>query len=445
MTGQKYRRAMEQIELSPDQREHLVRAMLQEQPRRKRKRAPVRLLLAAALACGVLTISVLALSPALREYLTQALGSFAPYSQELSGATAVDQKVKVRVVSAVTDRYRVKLYVELTDLTGERIVDENTRLSAKIQREAGEDGLRSRCVGYDPETCTALFELNGNMEEGGKYQEQMRLRITQVRPQQYHEYTIETQSMAAALSEDYAQTMELETGEVVLLPGQTQLKLPGLERAEISSLGFMEDGTFHTLFRLPEGAVLDQEGLDGSWLCVDMTVNGEIPCRTVESCCFVRDGIPYLEVIHDHVSLDDLDGISFQGVGGNIVQSEKISGNWEILFQVENMSVRELELTGAAAGSTISSQLILTPLGAMITGEYEKGYWGGQSCAVVYQDGTRMDHTEIEAGRMSPEGVCILGNWTFGEAVDLDRAAALEIGGLWIPLTGADAGVVRAD
>jgi len=46
---------------------------------------------------------------------------------------------------------------------------------------------------------------------------------------------------------------------------------------------------------------------------------------------------------------------------------------------------------------------------------------------------------------MSPEGVCILGNWTFGEAVDLDRAAALEIGGLWIPLTGADAGVVRAD
>lgn len=109
---------MEQIELSPDQREHLVRAMLQEQPRRKRKRAPVRLLLAAALACGVLTISVLALSPALREYLTQALGSFAPYSQELSGATAVDQKVKVRVVSAVTDRYRVKLYVELTDLTG---------------------------------------------------------------------------------------------------------------------------------------------------------------------------------------------------------------------------------------------------------------------------------------------------------------------------------------
>ena len=92
-----------------------------------------------------------------------------------------------------------------------------------------------------------------------------------------------------------------------------------------------------------------------------------------------------------------------------------------------------------------SSSSILTPLGAMITGEYEKGYWGGQSCAVVYQDGTRMDHTEIEAGRMSPEGVCILGNWTFGEAVDLDRAAALEIGGLWIPLTGADAGVVRAD
>ena len=222
-----------------------------------------------------------------------------------------------------------------------------------------------------------------------------------------------------------------------MLPGQTQLKLPGLERAEISSLGFMEDGTFHTLFRLPEGAVLDQEGLDGSWLCVDMTVNGEIPCRTVESCCFVRDGIPYLEVIHDHVSLDDLDGISFQGVGETLCNRKNLRelGNPVPGGEHERPGT---ELTGAAAGSTISTQLILTPLGAMITGEYEKGYWGGR--AVPWSIRTAcMDHTEIEAGRMSPEGVCILGIGPLGRLWIWTARAALEIGGLWIPLTGADA------
>ena len=63
MMEQKYRREMDQVELSPGQRARIVQAMVEEPPRKKRRRPPVRLLIAAALICGVLTTSALAHSP----------------------------------------------------------------------------------------------------------------------------------------------------------------------------------------------------------------------------------------------------------------------------------------------------------------------------------------------------------------------------------------------
>ena len=124
MMEQEYRREMDRVELSPDQRARIVQAMVEESPRKKRRRPPMRLLAAAVLVCGALTTSALALSPTLRDYLAQALGSFTSYSQEPGGAVAVDDKVEVRVVSAVTDQYRMKIYVEAQDLTGEYFTDD---------------------------------------------------------------------------------------------------------------------------------------------------------------------------------------------------------------------------------------------------------------------------------------------------------------------------------
>ena len=82
MMEQEYRREMDRVELSPDQRARIVQAMVEESPRKKRRRPPMRLLAAAVLVCGALTTSALALSPTLRDYLAQALGSFTSYSQE---------------------------------------------------------------------------------------------------------------------------------------------------------------------------------------------------------------------------------------------------------------------------------------------------------------------------------------------------------------------------
>ena len=86
------------------------------------------------------------------------------------------------------------------------------------------------------------------------------------------------------------------------------------------------------------------------------------------------------------------------------MQSEKISGNWEILFQVENMSVRELELTGAAAGSDYFHSTDFDAAGAMITGEYEKDTGRAELCRGLSGRHTHGSHRD-RAGRMSGRGL----------------------------------------
>lgn len=43
MMEQEYRREMDRVELSPDQRARIVQAMVEEPPRKKRRRPPMRL------------------------------------------------------------------------------------------------------------------------------------------------------------------------------------------------------------------------------------------------------------------------------------------------------------------------------------------------------------------------------------------------------------------
>ena len=110
MFEREYRREMDQVKLSQVELDRLVNAMAEEKRRHKRGNLGVRVLLTAA-AVFLLTASALALSPTLRSQLTQVLGSFGPYSQRIEAGTAADQGYEVQVLSAVTDQYRLKLYV----------------------------------------------------------------------------------------------------------------------------------------------------------------------------------------------------------------------------------------------------------------------------------------------------------------------------------------------
>ena len=105
--------------------------------------------------------------------------------------------------------------------------------------------------------------------------------------------------------------------------------------------------------------------------------------------------------------------------------------------------MKEIELTGAIGEWAYPTTFAISPLGAVATGSYEVGSWGGGPFSVIYEDGTRFESFERRHGVFSPGELCVLGNWEFTEPLDLDRAVAVEIWNWHIPLTGPEAGVVR--
>lgn len=368
------------------------------------------------------------------------MGGFAPYSLEIDRSSAVDQDFEITVLSAVTDRYRLKLYVQLQDLTGERMLDENTRIWCKVQRDTGEENVLSDCVAFDPDTHTALFEINEEREEPSDFQEDIRFWVGYVWPQVY-EFATSEPLPKELISKEVLDSMTLDDGQVVLKPGQTPAPLSGFDKASLSSMGFAADGTFQVLVQLADGGLLESmQGRRESLLLTNLYLDGA-PNTDSEDIRFELDGNSYMGISFPNVSPEDLDQLTLSDAYGTVLMSEPIFGEWEVPFQVENYPVMELTLTGEAEGERLPTQLILTPLGAMVRGEWEMGYRGNGSFAVVCSDGTRLEQVRISHGRMSPTKVCVLGNWQFLEPLDLEEAVALELNQWYIPLTGENAGV----
>ena len=80
-------------------------------------RHKIRLAAVLTAACVALTGTALAAGPTL---LQAALGAFAPYAQSQEGVVEVEG-IRVKVLSALTDDLCAKVYLEVTDLTGDRL------------------------------------------------------------------------------------------------------------------------------------------------------------------------------------------------------------------------------------------------------------------------------------------------------------------------------------
>ena len=439
------RREMDRVELSPDQRARIVQAMVEEPPRKQRRRPPVRLLVAAALVCGVLTTSALALSPTLRDYLAQALGSFTSYSREPEGAAAADQNIEIRVVSAVTDQYRMKIYVEAQDLTGEYFTDDRILMWWKIPREWGGASVSSvpYAIAYDPETHTALFELDMSGYRRAEVNEELELTVDWIQAGQMEVETTEVLPVEL-LSDQYLETMTLDNGDMVLVPEQTPAELEGTDLFRLSSLGFAPDGTLQAIFELSQELAEDDSILLGkNELSFTALVDGELPFgedTEWEHYSFTWNGRPYVGC-GQKMPLTDKDRVTLSNVSGGLTRH--ISGPWTISFPVENIPVKEIELTGDIGEWSYPTTFAISPLGAMMTGSIDVGSWGNGPFAVIYEDGTRFEDVTVRHSIFTPGELCVLGNWEFTEPLDLDRAVAVEIGDWHIPLTGPEAGVVR--
>ena len=243
--------------------------------------------------------------------------------------------------------------------------------------------------------------------------------------------------------------MTLDNGDMVLVPEQTPAELEGTDMFRLSSLGFAPDGTLQAIFQLSDEIVPTDEitvlGHDNG-LLFDAYVDGEHVGGDIHVYApFAWDGKHYLGCGFE-VPLEYKDRVTLSKAGGTLLTQaafEPLEGPWTISFPVENIPVKEIELTGAIGEWAYPTTFAISPLGAVATGSYEVGSWGGGPFSVIYEDGTRFESFERRHGVFSPGELCVLGNWEFTEPLDLDRAVAVEIWNWHIPLTGPEAGVVR--
>lgn len=123
-----------------------------------------RTVLVAAAVCALCIASALALSPTLRQMLEAVQGKYTDYAKPVE-ASAVENGIEIRIISALADHTKIQVYAEARDLEGDRLSGDLNVLGV-IQPETMAEGIgissciyEARCVGYDPETGTALLEF----------------------------------------------------------------------------------------------------------------------------------------------------------------------------------------------------------------------------------------------------------------------------------------------
>lgn len=159
---EEYRREMDDVRLSEQQKEQLA-ALMAAQPVRTARRAGRTFLVAAAV-CALCAVSALALSPTLRQMLEAAQGDYTQYAAPVE-ACVVKNGIEIRVISALADNTKVVVYAEARDLEGNRLSGE-MEVVGVVQPETFAQGIgissctnSGRCIGYDSETGTALLEI----------------------------------------------------------------------------------------------------------------------------------------------------------------------------------------------------------------------------------------------------------------------------------------------
>lgn len=245
MLEERYNKAMDRIVLPPDRLDAII-AVLDEPettPGSERTRRPLRTVLLAAAICLALAATSLAVSPSLREALLGALGSFAPYSRKVEGLSVVDQGIELKVVSTLCDGSSARLYLELRDLTGDRL-DEFTQCDLDvIPAHWGEEGDWSAIGGgdgdllrYDPDSKTILASADVLGYGPPAEKLTLKLRMTKVQPGGARDDAPATPPIRG----DWSLTVEAEMVErlsIDMLPSQTVIAGVTARTLHLSVLG----------------------------------------------------------------------------------------------------------------------------------------------------------------------------------------------------------------
>lgn len=430
-------RELEPVRLSSARRAAILEAV-ERQPARRTWRGPARVLLAAALACGLLGTAALALSPTLRERVNALLGEFAPYSQEVEGVSAVDQGIEIQVVRALSDENGGTVYLEATDPSGARLsetswLDENP------------------CLSYDGQSGSALFARSFQMEElerRGMLSEAGELILTcrQLLPalRSVEEVSLPWDLVTAEkletqiLGENDCQWdgQEPRAESTVLAPNQTQATLE-TELASLSSMGFDANGCFHIQLCLAESVFWSErctlypaEAPETDWDCA---VVAEI--QTV----FRQNGNTYFDLCFPALTAERFGHFQVSALTGRLVVGAPVEGEWTLTFPLEQLPARTISLNEHLNGQIIE-ELTISAMSVRKKAVFEDPDHRtvlGYPLTVYLADGTTITAPYDDRGRTwSQTGEEIV--WQLPRAVDPSEVIGVAIGQRYLPIEADD-------
>ncbi len=231
---------------------------------KKRKGQMARRLAVACLAVCALTAAAFALSPGLRQILNQHLGSWQEESQQFSGLETEDNGISVRAVSALSDDGFTQIYLEIQDKTGDRL-GENTSLGSygsdwNLELPSQEIAtMGQKCLGYDPESRTALVKVSWSGETSGEEQ-LAKLTLQKISAREEFTVPLPQTAITSRIQKTILAENTQKAGEKnpVLQPGEEAAPLEGGKGFSLSALGFGDDGDFHVQVKCPEDICLEQ-------------------------------------------------------------------------------------------------------------------------------------------------------------------------------------------
>ena len=444
---------------------------LPEQRRRVRPRVWRGALIAAAV-CVALTASALALSPTLREALAATLGSFEPYAQEVEGVSAIDQGIRISVVRAIADGDQGRVYLEVTDLAGDRL-DAHTDLD-------GIDYSEDTAEAYDAEHHTALYmrrisdsqrnedgtvtvkikEIFPGIVRLGRVNEaEKRVEGTIPLPQSLlgtdtlETHVLTAEDLEGCYSEERAQRM---AGELVLAPNQTPAALD-TQLFSLSSAGYDREGYYHVQFEIADGVYL-RDG-DG-FLIPDFPAfweEGENWTSTSMHTVSFGGG-KYYDVRLDNVddlrpTPEDIRALGPGTVNGSVMLKEPIRGEWELTFPLEIVPERTVATSDIIASMQMD-RITLTAMGLKIEAHQtnpdsrHSGTLGNFPIAVFLADGSvvhsdRFGRIEFKHDADRNYTGEFWNVWELESAIDPAQVVGVSLGYWYVPIDGDTGGPGR--
>lgn len=428
---------------------------------------------AVALVCFLLVATATAAAvPVIWQTLMDHLGAFAPYAQNVRGATCEDQGIKVQVLSALADDLEGRFYLSVQDVEGDRLNEHLTlkgALNVGIEVPPESDRLpsvfalnnRFEFVSYDPESRTALFSIDSLSFEEARPSGDAQLSLTGMTTQKGN-----MEKLVPLASVSGGQLKSLPMGEtdqtiyspsdvfnlgytdavlprekVVLAPEQNPMALEGTEDMWISSMGFASDGCFHIRLGFADGVSVSGDIGAKYYAPLELYETGDPndAKRLTYRETLVPGGVDILYPLYQEKDLALLQSGSVRLYGNYTRPGLEIEGSWETDFQVEYFASTVLDWTGELAGRQVT-RVTLSPLSVTMNSNDSAAFCGATMHAVK-RDGSTVvakpgtgSYYNTAAGSNSEPVWDAYNTWKFEEPVDLDEIVGLTLMGETIPV-----------